>query len=318
MAHRPAWFRDDEVFVSFADTVGINKDGNPLFAVDAQTGKRTQRVDDKVAEDIDAVVEGRDAPTGRWIRSEELNVAVPTYYDTQHNAALEELVRSKYKGVTARTLGSLIADGQIWSRPGHGSPSADMRDGTFPYIKVSDIRAGQININPTNRVPRIVAERYWRGNSSGLKAFDLVTPVRASKNIGEFAMLMPGQQDIVLTKEVLVLRPGVDSRADSFYLMWALSLKAVRDQWKRVVFMQTNREDVGKRYLELSIPWPDSAEVAWELARPFREYYQGMETLRQDFMTELEKDGEHYVFLGTAGQAVDTSDHDFRDTATRD
>lgn len=303
MAHRPSWFRDGEVFVSYADTVGINKDGNLLFTVDPQTGKRTTLIDDKVSSDVDALTAGEEAPTGRWIRSNAFGLAVPAYYDVQHNDALERLLHTKYHGLRSRTLGDLIAEGEIVARPGHGSPSADMRDGTFPYIKVSDIRAGQININPTNRVPLVVAERFWRGPSSGLEAFDLVTPVRASKNIGEFAMLMPGQEQIVLTKEVLVVRPNADALADSFFLMWALSLKAVRDQWKRIVFMQTNREDVGKRYLEIAIPWPETAAIGKSLSQPFRVYYEGMETLRQGFMTALERDGEHYVFLGNAAQS---------------
>lgn len=310
MAHRPSWFRDGSVFVSYADTVGINKDGNLLFEVDPKTGKRTTTIDDKVSSDVDAVISGTSARTGRWIDADEFGVAVPAYYDLQHNAALDELIHTKFSGLKSRTLGDLIDAGELVARPGHGSPSADMRDGTFPYIKVSDIRAGQININPTNRVSRVVAERFWRGETSGLRPFDLVTPVRASKNIGEFAMLMPGQEAVVFTKEVLILRPGPNSNADSFFLMWALSLKAVRDQWKRIVFMQTNREDVGKRYLEIAIPWPDSVVVGRELSRPFRAYYEGMEALRQSFMTALERDGEHYVFLGNAAQ-----EHDVREAS---
>lgn len=41
MSYKPTWFTDRSVFVSFADTCGINKDGNTLFAVDPMTGKRT-------------------------------------------------------------------------------------------------------------------------------------------------------------------------------------------------------------------------------------------------------------------------------------
>jgi type I restriction enzyme M protein len=113
---------------------------------------------------------------------------------------------------------------------------------------------------------------------------------------------MPGQEEVVVTKEVLVLRPGLNSSLDSFYLLWALSLKAVRDQWKRVVFMQTNREDVGKRYLEIEIPWTDDAAIAMERSTAFRDYYQGMEQLRRNFVRTLEAEGEHHVFLGKSGE----------------
>src|SRR5437868_1298444 len=82
----------------------------------------------------------------------------------------------------------------------------------------------------------------------GLKPWDLVTPNRASSNIGEFAILLPGEEQVVLTKEVFVFRILDETLLDAFYLLWALSLKAVRDQWRRIVLMQTNREDCGSRY----------------------------------------------------------------------
>ena len=301
MVHRPDWFIDGRVFVSYADTVGINKDGNTLYKIDAATGKRTDVVDDKVIADVKALRDGTGGATSRWIESSEYGVGVPAYYSREHVTALRSLLeRPKYSGFQARTLGDLIKAGLITASPGHGSPSADMRDGEIPYIKVSDIRAGQVNINPSNMVPRIVAERFWRGEDSGLQSHDLVTPVRASKNIGEFAILMPGQEEVVFTKEVLILRPGPNAPVDSFYLLWALSLKAVRNQWKRVVFMQTNREDVGKRYLEIEIPWTDDRSSALKRSASFRSYYLGMQMLRADFVRALESDGEHHVFLGKA------------------
>ena len=52
-----------------------------------------------------------------------------------------------------------------------------------------------------------------------------------------------------------------------------MTLKIVRDQWRRIIFMQTNREDVGKRYHEIEIPVPATAERAAEVAAPFRKYY---------------------------------------------
>lgn len=303
MPHKPKWFQDGFVYISYADTVGINKDGNALFHVDPATGKRTDVIDDKVIADVDALLDSREGATSRWISSDDYTVGVPTYYSEEYAAPLRALLdKPEYEGFTTKTLAELIEDGQIIARPGHGSPSADLRDGEIPYIKVSDIRAGQVNINPTNMVPRVVAERHWRTSDSGLMPFDLVTPVRASKNIGEFALLMPGQEEIVVTKEVLFLRPGTKASVDSFFLLWAMSLKAVRNQWKRVVFMQTNREDVGKRYLEIEIPWTDDASAAAARSKAFRDYYQGMEALRRGFVRELELEGEHHVFLGKSAE----------------
>lgn len=302
MAHKPKWFRDGKVFVSFAETVGINKDGHELYVVDAATGKRTETIDDAVARDLDDLIENGDpltSPTSRWVEVNDAKVAVPVYFDDRHEGALEELLTlPEFAQFERRTLGELEKSGAIESSPGHGSPSADMRTGNVPYIKVSDIRAGQVNINPSNMVPRVVAEKYWKGSTSGLKAFDLVSPIRTSKNIGEFAVLMPGQEQSVFTKEVLVLRASPETGLDNFFLLWALSLKVVRNQWKRVVFMQTNREDVGQRYKEIALPWPKSAADGLLASAAFRDYYHGMEELRRSFLGELASKDRYHVFLG--------------------
>ncbi len=299
MPHRPSWFRDGEVFVSFAETCGINKDGNTLYTVDPSTGKRTTDVDDKLREDVTALLTEEVPETGLWIKSEKISIGAPRYYDTRYSAAVSEMLkRSEFSGFTQRTIGSLIDEGLLAQRPGHGSPSADRRTGDIPYIKVSDVRAGQININPSNMVNGVVAREFWKGTSSGLEPFDLITPIRASKNIGEFAVLMPGQQNIVLTKEMLVLRTTMTSPVDNFYLLWALSLRVVRQQWNRVVLMQTNREDVGQRYLEIEIPWAEDPDQAFEVSAQFRTYYTGMDELRRKFVDNLDRGGLHHVFLG--------------------
>ena len=299
MVHKPKWFRDDQVFVSFARTIGINKDGDTLFAVNAKTGKRTDEIDDRVGVDLDSLFESKMTDTSRWIDIDEFGYAVPVYYDDRHAAALGKLLSTpEFSAFEARSLGNLIEEELITKRAGHGSPPQDLRGGTVPYIKVSDIRAGQVNINPTNLVPEPVAERYWRGNASGIRPFDLVTPIRASSNIGEFAIIMPGQERIVLTKEVLIIRAAVAAPVDNFYLLWALTLKVVRDQWKRIVFMQTNRDDVGERYLELEIPWPTGRAAGERISKDFRDYYTSLDRLRSQFVSALLADGLHHVFLG--------------------
>ena len=92
---------------------------------------------------------------------------------------------------------------------------------------------------------------------------------------------MPGQEELVLTKEMIILRPSSKANFDSFYLVWAMTLGIVRDQWRRVIFMQTNREDVGSRYLEIRIPVPKSRETGQQASQAFRKYYkQGREGSR--------------------------------------
>src|SRR5262249_36939314 len=163
----------------------------------------------------------------------------------------------------------------------------------------SDLRAGLVNINPTNRVPLKWAQEMWGSSNSGLIAYDLMSPERASKNIGDFCVLMPGQEQILVTKEVIILRASKDAAFDHFYLLWAMTLKIVRDQWNRIVFMQTNREDVGKRYLEIEIPLPPSRERADEASKVFRKYFTTLARARAS-MREYLRHGAHHFFVAGA------------------
>lgn len=148
------------------------------------------------------------------------DVLVPQYYDMSYKDGFEQL-KAKL-GFREISLGDLIERGIIEIQGGHGSPSNDLRNGTIPYVKVSDIRNLRINVNPTNLIPIELAKRFWKTNDgrSNLKGWDLISPSRASSNIGEFSILVPGEEQIVLTKEVFVLRvrPN-DLGIDPFYML---------------------------------------------------------------------------------------------------
>ena len=319
--HRPHWFSEDYVMVSTAPTCGLTKGGRmlrkvddharPIQVVDPETGALVDAVNDQLLEDmealsqissVEAAIQSGEVPdTLAFVPAADvdLGVAVPVYYDRRFHAHfLQAMQAPEFEGFTSSTLGELVRRGKIVLRGGHGSPSQEQRIGDVPYIKVSDLRAGLVNINPTNRVPRAIAERLWGGPFSGLRAFDLLCPERTSKNIGDFCVLMPGQEQVLTTKEVIVLRPGPEADFDAFYLLWAMTLKIVRDQWKRIVFMQTNREDVGKRYLEVEIPV--APERAAEVSQDFRNYFQTLAHARTRLETYLASSNSHHFFVAGA------------------
>jgi hypothetical protein len=257
-------------------------------------------INDMLLRDANALQKGQRTDTLRDIPANDIKPAirVPTYYDRRyHENFVKGIKDPRFAGFRAETLGNLRDSGLITIASGHGSPSSDQRIGTVPYIKVSDLRAGHVNINPTNRVPKSIAEKFWRGPASGLQAFDILCPERTSKNIGDFCVLMPGQEQLLLTKEIIIMRPGPAAEFDSFYILWAMTLKIVREQWKRVIFMQTNREDVGDRYLEIEIPVPDSPARAEEVSEPFRRYYRTLATARSALSEYLTESSEHHFFV---------------------
>jgi hypothetical protein len=315
--HRPAWFSNDRVMVSTAPTCGLTKGGRLLPIVDPATGKRIQHKDDETGEYVDvvddqllldaiALAEGKTTATLNYVDASDVNLrcAVPVYFDRRYGENFSGAMRTPaYSGFKTATLRELLQQELIAVKGGHGSPSQDQRIGDVPYIKVSDLRAGLVNINPTNRIPLSVARHFWGGDESKLQPFDLLCPERTSKNIGDFCVLMPGQERVVLTKEVIVIRPGSQAYFDSFYLLWALTLKIVRDQWRRVVFMQTNREDVGKRFLEIEIPLAENAIQAKDVSDSFRNYFHSLSAARNGLVDYLKSDNRHHFFVSGADVA---------------
>jgi hypothetical protein len=310
MPRRPSWFQDGQVIISNAPTCGVNKNGDTQFVVDHTTGIRsTNRIDNKLADDIEFLLHRRPSEDNYLsevpLRDIQIRrIAVPQYYNYEYDASFDGFISELGENFKACTIAECIDKGWLKRIRGHGSPSSDQRVGLVPYIKVSDLRAGAVNINPSNRVPLQLAQRYWNAPVSNLKAYDLISPERASKNIGEFCILMPGQEQIVLTKEVIVLRAEEDNEKhkqfDQFYLMWALTLQPVREQWRRITLMQTNREDVGERYKEIRIPVPANFEIGCGVSEHFRCYYMGLEELRRNFAEAISDSGyAHYIHTGT-------------------
>jgi hypothetical protein len=321
--HKPSWFAKDKIMVSTAPTCGLTKGGRLLPKIDLATGKRIQvmdpetkelvdAVDDELLTDMLALQEGKETGTLTFVPNSAVSMrcAVPIYYDRRfHEKFRSEMHTDRFSSFHSSTLRDLVKDGLVEVRGGHGSPSHDERVGEVPYIKVSDLRAGLININPTNRVPYSVARQYWKGDKSGLRPFDLACPERTSKNIGDFCILMPGQEQVVMTREIIILRAGANAPFDQFYLLWAMTLNIVRDQWKRVVFMQTNREDVGGRFLEIEIPVPPSRAEADRVSAAFREYYLTIAEARTKLAGYLQQSSEHHFFVsGTEEIAPDLVD----------
>jgi type I restriction enzyme M protein len=286
---------DDDVVFLNPQTCGIYKNGSIRYKVD-KAGRRTKIEDNELMASALAFNQGErkcSVPLADVYRSD---VVVPRYYDSQYNAVFNQLIKNlKVKDIT---LGELVDKKIIAIGGGHGSPGNDLRNGTVPYVKVSDIRNLRINVNPTNLIPIDLARRFWRTKNEGsnLQGWDLISPNRASNNIGEFSILIPGEEQIVLTKEVYVLRV-LENKAgyDPFYMLWALSLKAVRLQWQRITLMQTNREDVGGRWREIRIPKPPTPQWALNVSDSFRKYFLTIADSKKAFINETGKDRFDYI-----------------------
>jgi type I restriction enzyme M protein len=152
-----------------------------------------------------------------------------------------------------------------------------------PYVKVTDLKNWRINENPTNFVHRDVADRLRR-NGVALRFGDLLTPSRASSNIGQFSLVLPWQTNVLLTKEMLILRVVEnDEGITPFLLLAVMSLKVVQDQYKTLALMQTNREHLGDHWREVRIPIPTDPADRERLGGSVKAYFEGIVRARESW-----------------------------------
>ncbi len=244
--------------MSFPRSIGQDKRGKPLFALNGEgVRKEGEGLDNEMAEAVKEIVSrgyrgktktDRKGSHGRYCFTvaqadiRRRGVLVPRFWWRSHtDDALHEW--SEKHDSRILSLGELADRGAIEAFSGHGSPPGNARGtGKVPYVKVTDLKNWRINENPTNFIHQSIAEKYWARGPS-LEYGDLISPARASLNIGQFSMVLPWQTRIVVTREVLILRVhDNDLGIDPFLLLVLLSLKVVQDQYENLALMQTNRE----------------------------------------------------------------------------
>ncbi len=290
--------RGHKIVFSYPRSIGQDKRGNPLLKLDDQTGARTGELDNETADAVKQIVgtiyKGFAHEVGRAEESRlrfsvaqdrvrKRAILVPRFWwrrDTE--TALRRWSRRRPSVIV--TLGELAGEGVIQTFEGHGSPPGNARaTGDVPYVKVTDIKNWRINENPTNFVHRTVAEKL-RKRGPELQYGDLVSPSRASSNIGQFALVLPWQTGVILTREVLVIRVCENEEGITPFLLLALmSLRVVQDQYQYLTLMQTNREHLGDCWEEVQVPLPKNSKDRARVERPVREYFEAIVKARESY-----------------------------------
>lgn len=279
-----------KVFISFPKTIGQDKHGDPLYQLNSD-GRREGSLDNEMSDATDALVAAEYTGSAQSVNTKATRFCFQIAQKEMHKRGIlvprfwwrqeaKENLNSFIVQVKSNvlTLGQFADEGIISTFEGHGSPPGNARaTGNIPYVKVTDLKNWRINENPTNFIHKKVADQI-RKNGVVLKYADLVTPSRASSNIGQFSLVLPWQTNIVLTREVLIIRVESVNKyhLDPFLLLALMSLKAVQEQYRNLVLMQTNREHLGDHWREVMIPFPTAKGERDKIGNAVRSYFEGV------------------------------------------
>lgn len=185
----------------------------------------------------------------------EKNILVPRFY---WQAKLDMVIEKANKNnIELISMQQLIDEKIIESFDGHGSPKGELKGlGDVPYIRVKDIVNWQSYIDVTSLIPRDEYERIFKENKE-LKSRDILYVSRGSYRIGSVAMVSPYDTEILLTREIIIIRIKKENNQYGIspeYLLYALSHKYVWEQTENKVFYEPCLPNIAERWKELMIP----------------------------------------------------------------
>ncbi len=185
----------------------------------------------------------------------EKNILIPRFY---WNAKLEKVKHeAKKNNIELITLKQLIDEKIIEYFTGHGSPKGELKGfGDIPYIRVKDIVNWQPYIDVTSMIPIDEYNKIFKKNKA-LKPKDILYVSRGSYRIGSVAMVSPYDNEMLLTREIVVIRIKDENNKYNItpeYLLYALSHKYVWEQTENKVFYEPCLPNIAGRWKDIMIP----------------------------------------------------------------
>ena len=261
--------QQDMINMAVAQYIGHDHTGAPIHRIGVDGEKITSEIlDDTIAiiDEIKAINSGQEFTpkyTFKVTASDVIDsdILVPRYYWSSKLSEIE--AKAKVENIDMVSIQQLIDEDIIKFFDGNGSPASEFKGtGEYPYIRVKDIVNWQMYKDPTALIPLSEFQRLYRKNKK-LKPKDILYVRRGSYRIGSVAMVSPYDIDVILTREILVLR--VIDKNNKYgitpeYLLYALSHKYVQEQAENKVFIDTTLPNIADRWKELKIPvYNDSA-----------------------------------------------------------
>lgn len=248
--------------MAVAEYIGHDHNGQPIYRAD-EAGRKTKQVKDdtvEIIEEIRHINENREfkpkytfgVPAQQVIESD---ILIPRYY---WSSKLDEIeAKALQENIELVPIKDLIDEGILEFFDGNGSPASEFKGtGEYPYIRVKDIVNWQVYKDPTALIPKSEFQRLYRKDKA-LKPGDILYVRRGSYRIGSVAMVSPHDLNVILTREILVLRvvkPQNCYNITPEYLLYALSHKYVQEQAENKIFIDTTLPNIANRWQELKIP----------------------------------------------------------------
>ncbi|RIY32285.1 N-6 DNA methylase, partial [Psittacicella gerlachiana] len=238
--------QQDKILMCVAEEMGHDHQGKEIFRWDYTSHKATNELWDDIKiinSEINELkkLKGKGDNWTTFVNKEEFidnirysflvdssivkktKVYVPRYYWKEKTKELETYADKK--GISLISIQELISSKVIKHFDGHGSPESENKGkGDIPYIRVKDIVNWEVYKDPTSKIPYNTYKEIFSEQKT-LHECDILYVRRGSYRIGSVAMISPFDTEVLLTREILVLRvlPNNKYGITPYYLLYLLS-----------------------------------------------------------------------------------------------
>lgn len=260
--------QQEYINMAVAEYIGHNHQGKPIYNSDKTIKDDTPQIIREIIERMENngdLINNYDRQLTFKVKAKDVynnKILVPRFYWKGKLEAIKKDARGN--NISLINMQQLIDEKIITCFNGHGSPKGELKgNGDIPYIRVKDIVNWQPYIDVTSLIPQEEYDRLFSEKKT-LRPKDILYVSRGSYRIGSVAMISPYDEEMILTREIVVIRMLQKENKYGLtpeYLMYALSHKYAWEQTKNKVFYEPCLPNIADRWKEIFIPIPNDTNI---------------------------------------------------------
>lgn len=195
------------------------------------------------------------------------SIYLPIYYNPEIQEQLESL-RPKYDLVT---VGELIEKGLITISTGDEVGKLAYGTGQIPFVRTSDIANWEIKLDPKQGLSEDIYNKL--AEKQDVKPYDILMVKDGTYLVGTCAMISPSETKIIYQSHLYKIRSTDHDKLNPYLLLALLSSPIVKQQVRAKQFTQDIIDTLGRRLLELELPFPKSTEEQQQIIEKVKEVF---------------------------------------------
>lgn len=181
-------------------------------------------------------------------------IYLPIYYNPEIRSQIES-IQGRYQFITIQEL---INDGLLSISTGEEVGKLAYGTGQIPFIRTSDIANWEIKLDPKQGLSEEIYQSL--SGKQDVQPYDILMVRDGTYLVGTCAMISPGETKIVYQSHLYKIRSNDHSKLNPYLLLALLSSPLVKQQIRSKQFTQDIIDTLGRRIMELELPFPKDEE----------------------------------------------------------